>query len=161
MATRRHSELRAGFDDCRAGACTELHAPSRDRNHIVLYVGVPHLFERHSGSPSEVDLRSQLCAGHAGSVCVLFRLFFVLYSMVEDRKCNWLPENHGGGIALYVGRRISVCAGGVLRIVPAFPGSADCARSGHHRLAGSRQPLRGGPRKAGDRFEPLRPDTGV
>src|SRR6516162_609905 len=157
----RNNKFSIDFDCCRARTCPELHAPSRHRDHIVFYVGLSYLPERHSGSASEVDLRSQLCAGHADSVCILFCVLLVLGPVVEGRECNWLSEDHGDRIALYGRGSIPVCAGGFLRLVSAFLGSVDCPRNWHHWLAGSRQPLRGGARKTGNRFEPPRPDAGI
>src|SRR5215472_15316640 len=157
----RNNKLGIDFDCWRARTCRELHASSRDRDHIIFYVGLPHLFERHSGSASEIDLRSQLCAGHADSVCILFCLFLVFYSLVEGRQCNRLSEGHGGGIALHGCGCISVCAGGFFRFVPAVFGGIDRTCNWHHRLAGSCQPLRGRARKTGNCLEPPRPDAGI
>ena len=71
MAAREITNLRSGSAGTVDAPAENYAHPPFDRDHIVSYVGISHLSERHSGSAPKVDFRPQLRAGHAGSVCGL------------------------------------------------------------------------------------------
>ena len=110
-------------------------------------------------------LKSIFDLSYARVMLVQFAFFsaYFLFSIPWSKIVNAIGYQKtmvAGLLCMAVGAFLFVPAASV-RFIPAVPGGADRARRGHHRLAGSGQSLRGGPRKAGNRFEPLGPDPGV
>ncbi len=128
---------------------------------LVLHVGLPHLPERHPGSPPEVDLRLELRRGHADPVLLLLGVFRVLDSVRQDHRAHRLSEDDGRRPAHHGTGRAAVHSGGERAVVPAVSRGAHHSRGRYHRVAGIGESLRRSAGSGAHRVQPPESDAGV